>query len=149
MDIETEKQQRKGDDGWVGNVKVDMLFFNITRTHYNAVEIMGCRLDYSHSRLITTRHRQGPWRSSPWIHITRYIFCKIYLTKHWHTNMGPFLLFFFFIHIIMLSFFFQFHKTFWGYYNQNIIIRFITILPLHLGPIGARPSFVSQFYKES
>lgn len=61
----------------LGNVKVDMLLF--TRTHYNVVDHgIDCRDWNSHSRLITTRHRQGPWVELALITHYDLFFCKIY-----------------------------------------------------------------------
>ena len=95
----------------------------------------------SHSRLSTTRHRQGPRRSSPWLHITKYFSVK-YTEQNIDTQKwGPYIFFHFYTHKFHAFFFITALMIFWGN-NKHNINKLLTSLPLqHLGPLGAHPRF--------
>lgn len=78
MILKQKSLQRKGDDGCVGNVKVDMLFSYLTRTHYYVVDHgFDCRLELT----LTSYHYTSSSGALVELALSTHfdiLFCKIY-----------------------------------------------------------------------
>jgi len=94
----------------------------------------------SHSRLITTRHRQGPWRSSPWIHISTYFSVK-YTEQNIDTPIWAPLYFSFLITHNHAFIFKSQTLTFSGAIINILWINLYNILTLTLGAHRSSPKF--------